>query len=226
MRQADVFGEVFAVELIMAGAVFLAVLAAVLYAVLRRRAGAAAGPSERAERPRLEAAYVAVLAAVAVFLVVYTALANHREHRTGHVGAPAGPPAAPEVVEVDVTAFQWCWTFRHPRPGGAGATSGTCRAEEVPTLVVPTGRPVRVELTSRDVIHSLWVPELRYKMDAFPHHTNSFTLTLDEEGRWLGRCAEFCGYRHYAMHFWLRAVSPGEYERWVAGHQAAAGGAA
>ncbi|RCG17389.1 cytochrome c oxidase subunit II [Streptomyces diacarni] len=89
----------------------------------------------------------------------------------------------------------------------------------MPTLVVPTGRTVRINLTSLDVIHSLWVPALRYKMDAFPDHTNSFTFTVDKEGRWIGRCAEFCGDRHHAMEFWLKAVSPEEYDDWVSQHQ-------
>ncbi|WP_432138125.1 MULTISPECIES: cytochrome c oxidase subunit II [unclassified Streptomyces] len=178
--------------------------------------GSAPGETGRPERPRLEAFYVSVLAAFAVFLVAWTAWQNHREHET----------SGPAPVRVDVTAFQWCWKFTHVRAECARSVSANCRDGRLPTLVVPTGRPVRLRLTSQDVIHSLWVPELRCKMDVFPHHTNSFTLTLDHEGRWLGKCAEFCGQRHTTMHFWLKAVPPEEYDRYLDAQQDTAGGAA
>ncbi|MFG2681143.1 cytochrome c oxidase subunit II [Streptomyces sp. NPDC048392] len=205
MKQRHIFGDLFALESIVAGVVFLIVSAIFGYAVVRRRAARRVTPSERAERPRLESYYVGVLAVFAVFLVGWTAWQNHREHET----SPRPP------VRVDVTARQWCWTFAYPQSAERRSVSGTCRGDDLPTLVVPTGRPVEIRLTSRDVIHSLWVPHLRYKMDAFPDHVNTFTLTLDREGRWVGKCAEFCGHLHYAMHFWIKAVSPEEYDRWL-----------
>ncbi|MES4908632.1 MULTISPECIES: cytochrome c oxidase subunit II [unclassified Streptomyces] len=218
MNRRHVFDQVFTLELALAAIVFVTVLGALLYSVVRRRAGSGVSPSRRAERPRMESYYVAVLAVVAVFLVVYTALANHHERH-----APAHRP----TVRVDVTAYQWCWQFAHPRARErAVSTTATCRDGRLPTLVVPTGRTVRIELTSRDVIHSLWVPALRYKMDAFPDHVNTFTLTFDREGRWIGRCAEFCGQRHHSMDFWLKAVSPRKYATWLHEHsQAGTGGA-
>ncbi len=209
MRQRHVFGTVFTVEAVVAGGVFLAVLAVLVLALVRRRSGSAA---ERPERPRLEAYYVGALAAFAVFLVAWTAWQNHEEH----------PAAGPKPLRVDVTGFQWCWTFRYPGDPDRRSVSGTCKGEDMPTLVVPTGRSVQLRLTSRDVIHSLWVPGLRYKMDAFPHHVNTFTLTLDRAGRWRGRCAEFCGQRHWTMDFWIKAVPPQEYDRWAHGGTAPA----
>ncbi|MEU3861357.1 cytochrome c oxidase subunit II [Streptomyces sp. NPDC028722] len=207
MKQRHIFGDVFALESVVAGVVFVLVLAVFGYALIRRRASRRVTASRRAERPRLEAYYVGVLGAFAVFLVSWTAWQNHREHQ-----AADRPP-----VRVDVTGFQWCWTFAHPQAAERRSVSDTCRGGHLPTLVVPTGRPVQLRLTSRDVIHSLWIPDLRYKMDAFPHHVNTFTLTMDRQGRWLGKCAEFCGERHYEMHFWVRAVSPEKYDRWLHG---------
>jgi cytochrome c oxidase subunit II len=208
MRQRHVFGTVFTLETAIAGLVFVVILGLLGYVLIRRRATAVTGPSQRTGRPRLEAYYVGVLVAFAAFLVAWTAWQNHREH-----DAPASKP-----LRLDVTAFQWCWNFRYPHtPGHPGAT-GTCRGSDLPTLVVPTGRPVEVRLTSRDVIHSFWVPDLRYKMDAFPDHVNSFTLTFDKAGRWKGRCAEFCGERHATMDFLIKAVPPKEYDRWAHSH--------
>ncbi|WP_245979851.1 cytochrome c oxidase subunit II [Streptomyces diacarni] len=265
MEQRRVFAQVLTVETVIASVVFLLVLTALLYSLIRRRAGAGVGPSPRSERPRLEVSYLAALVVIAAGLVVYTASANDWMHPGGDAQAAGrgGGKAAP--VEVDVTAFQWCWKFTHPAPGAhqaarsghgpdarpaadahhaaeahhaadgghgsggahgqrsdgarAATTTANCRDGRLPTLVVPTGRTVRINLTSLDVIHSLWVPALRYKMDAFPDHTNSFTFTVDKEGRWIGRCAEFCGDRHHAMEFWLKAVSPEEYDDWVSQHQ-------
>jgi heme/copper-type cytochrome/quinol oxidase subunit 2 len=116
---------------------------------------------------------------------------------------------------VDVTAFRWCWTFAYP--GHDRHTTGSCAHGERPTMVVPVGEAITIRLRSADVIHAWWVPELRYKMDAFPDHTNTFTIKVDRAGRWIGRCAEFCGDRHYEMDFWLKAVPADEYQRWLAG---------
>ncbi|MFH7334366.1 cytochrome c oxidase subunit II [Streptomyces sp. KHY 26] len=208
MRQRHVFGTVFTLESAVAGLVFLVVLGLLTWVVVERRTQEA---SDRTERPRVEAFYVAALAAFAVFLVAWTAWQNSREHRT----------AAVRPLRVDVTGFQWCWTFAYPQSPAHRQVTGDCHGRSLPTLVVPAGRPVQLRLTSRDVIHSLWVPALRYKMDAFPRHVNTFTLTLDHEGRWRGRCAEFCGQRHYAMDFWIKAVPPERYDRWAHGAAAA-----
>lgn len=120
---------------------------------------------------------------------------------------------------VDVTGFQWCWRFSYP--GHARTTAGSCTLQARPTMVIPVGEPVTIRVTSQDVIHSWWVPHLRYKMDAFPHHTNTFTIKVDQAGRWIGRCAEFCGERHFEMDFWLKAVPADTYHRWLAGGGAA-----
>ncbi|MEW2160345.1 cytochrome c oxidase subunit II [Streptomyces sp. NPDC007189] len=207
MRQRQIFGTVFTLEAIVAGGVFLVILGVLAWVLARRRSEV----SDRSERPRLEAFYVGALAAFAVFLVAWTAWQNHREHHT----------ADPAPLRVDVTGFQWCWTFGYPQSPAHRSVTGTCKGKDIPTLVVPTGRTVQLRLTSRDVIHSLWVPDLRYKMDAFPHHVNTFALTLDRAGRWRGRCAEFCGQRHSTMDFWIKAVPPREYDRWAHGGSAA-----
>lgn len=135
--------------------------------------------------------------------------------------------ADPQEV-VEVVAFKWNWQFNYrdgvgPDAGTVASTTGT--SEEVSVLVLPTGRTVRFELMSQDVVHSFWVPELLFKRDVFPGDLrNSFELTVrvDREGSYVGRCAELCGTYHSMMTFELRAVPPEQYDRYLA---ALAGGA-
>jgi cytochrome c oxidase subunit 2 len=211
----EVFQRVLTVEGAIAGLVFVLVLLALVVALVRRRAGTGRVPSDRAARNGLEIAYVVLLAAVAGFLVWFTASANSQDTASAHPSGNKPPSAA-----VRVTAFQWCWRFNYV--GKPVTVTGTCQPDQYPTMVVPTGGSVQIQLTSQDVVHSFWIPDLDVKVDAFPDHTNTFTLTFDKPGRWLGRCAEFCGTYHTTMDFYVRAVSPDQYRQWLAQHGGAA----
>ncbi|HEX6469399.1 MAG TPA: cytochrome c oxidase subunit II [Streptosporangiaceae bacterium] len=229
----DIFEQIFRLEVSIAAAVFVLVLAAVTFALVRRRARRGAAPSRRTSVPVVEGCYAVLLAGIAAFLVYSTASANSRLHRSIDPERTLGPGAAGPAggaqggarggraaVNVDVVAFQWCWNFRYT--GRPVNITNICTNGRFPTMVVPTGRPVQIRLTSTDVQHSFWVPALKIKVDAFPNHTNSFTLTFDHAGQWHGRCAEFCGVFHATMDFYLKAVPPDQYDRWLQQHQAAA----
>lgn len=198
-----VFGQVFGLETAIAAVVFALVMMAMVVAFLaswrRRRRGA--GPSARAKNDPLEIGYVLGLTGMAVFLIVTSLSANATES--------TDPPAS---LTVEVTAFQWCWQFHYA--GQPVTVTGRCAGGSIPTLVLPAGRRVRLELASKDVIHSFWLPGLRYKIDVYPGHVNAFTMTLPD-GRWLGRCAEFCGLYHYGMMFNVQAVPPAQFGRWL-----------
>jgi cytochrome c oxidase subunit 2 len=131
-------------------------------------------------------------------------------------------------VTVEVVAFQWNWEFNYRSgPGEEAETIATTRGDsgQIPVLVLPTGQTIRFELESNDVIHSFWVPELLFKRDVIPGNVrNEFevTIRIDQEGAYVGRCAELCGAYHSMMNFELRAVTPADYEQYVA---ALAGGA-
>jgi cytochrome c oxidase subunit 2 len=130
----------------------------------------------------------------------------------------------PDVV-VEVVAEKWTWQFNYRDGVGEGANtlaSTTGATDLIPVLVVPTGQVVRFELTSTDVIHSFWVPELLFKRDVFPGNIrNVFEVTVDpgKEGAYVGRCAELCGTYHSTMTFELRAVTPADYQAYVAALQ-------
>lgn len=119
------------------------------------------------------------------------------------------------AVTVDVTGFQWQWTFDYQAQGlsytGAGSTG--------PEMVVPVNEPVLFRLHAQDVIHSFYVPQFFRKLDAVPGRVNQFEVTITEEGTFGGQCAEFCGLAHDAMYFTVRAVDRATFDQWVADEQ-------
>lgn len=112
-------------------------------------------------------------------------------------GMMARPDGAPRVR---AEAYNWGWRFTQPGPDGPVVTEGI--------LYVPAGRPFDIVLTSPDVIHSFWVPQLGGKMDAIPGHENVHRLQADRPGRHEGLCAEFCGLGHAAMRFEVVVYDP------------------
>ncbi|NUT23056.1 MAG: cytochrome c oxidase subunit II [Hamadaea sp.] len=124
-------------------------------------------------------------------------------------------------VTVEVVAFKWEWQFNYksaPDTDSSAATIATTTgaSDYVPVLVVPTGKTIRIEETSKDVIHSFWVPDLLFKRDVFPGNVrNVFEVTIDEPGSYVGRCAELCGTYHSMMNFEVRAVSPEDYQKFL-----------
>ena len=86
-------------------------------------------------------------------------------------------------------------------------------------LVIPAGRPVRINLRTVDVIHSFWVPKLAGKVDMIPNRSNHLWLEADEPGYFYGQCAEFCGDSHAIMRFRVIALPAREFAAWVAGQK-------
>ncbi|MFK0153865.1 cytochrome c oxidase subunit II [Streptomyces sp. NPDC090499] len=111
--------------------------------------------------------------------------------------------------------------FKNAFPANAGGvydvgTPGTKNPQTGnpgPTLWLPKGETVRFVLTSRDVIHSFWVVPFLMKMDVVPGHTNAFQVTPNQEGTFLGKCAELCGVDHSRMLFNVKVVSPERYQQ-------------
>lgn len=108
-----------------------------------------------------------------------------------------------DVIGIEARAHQWGWTFVQPGPNGNPyVTQGT--------LYIPAGQPVEVAISAEDVIHSFWVPRLAGKMDAIPGRVNLLRIEAAAPGRYLGRCAEFCGLGHTGMNFAIVAYDPAQ----------------
>ena len=114
------------------------------------------------------------------------------------------PPA--DAMPISVVAKQWMWKFQH-----AGGQS------EINELHIPVGQPVRLTMTSQDVIHSLYIPALRLKQDVLPGRYTDMWFTADRPGSYHLFCAEFCGTDHAVMGGRFVAMEPGAYARWLAG---------
>ncbi len=114
-----------------------------------------------------------------------------------------------DALVVDVVGQQWWWEFDYP-------DQGIITANEI---VIPTGRDVQVRISSRDVIHSFWIPALNGKRDAVPGRVSSITLQADKAGEYWGQCAEFCGLSHANMRIRAVALAPDDFEAWVANQQ-------
>ncbi|GAB3344799.1 cytochrome c oxidase subunit II [Modestobacter lapidis] len=111
----------------------------------------------------------------------------------------------PEALVVEITGHQWWFEVSYPEEG----------VTVTDELHLPVGRPVTLRLTSADVIHSFWVPELGGKMDMLPDGVNVLQLRADEPGEWGTQCAEFCGLEHATMRVHVVAESPAAFATWI-----------
>jgi cytochrome c oxidase subunit II len=191
------FEDLSSTYLLVAIAVFAVVALGCLFLLLRFRAGRRGSPSRGEEPGWLPFAYGGLLAAVIVVLLVLTFSAQDR------ISAKADRPG----LRVDVTAAKWNWRFDYPAQG-ISQIGGDTR----PTvLVVPSHTDVRFRMTSIDVIHSFWIPHVRFKRDT------EFDLSFSGTGyHTAGRCAEFCGLKHDQMTFNVEVRSPAGFRAWVA----------
>ncbi len=110
-----------------------------------------------------------------------------------------------DALEIHVLARQWMWKIRHP--------SG---AREINELHVPVGEPVRLLMTSQDVIHSFFVPAFRIKQDVLPQRLTETWFQATRTGEFRLLCAEFCGTEHSLMGGRIVVMKPEDYARWAA----------
>ncbi len=118
--------------------------------------------------------------------------------------ALAGPSGDPALT-IEVIGRNWWWEVRYP--------NGAVTANEIH---IPVGRTVEVKLSTADVIHSFWVPQLNVKQDQVPGMDNRIELLAKEPGRYRGQCAEYCGLQHAHMVVYVEAEPPEQFDQWLA----------
>jgi cytochrome c oxidase subunit 2 len=199
--------------LVAAAVVFVLVEGAIVFAVFRYRRRDDQLPPQFHGNNLLEVAWTVVpFVLVAVLFVLGWVALNRIQARADN----------PRVV-LNVQGFQWQWNFTYQdekvevepgKPPEDLTIRGTIA--KPPEIYLPVNETIEVNTEARDVIHSFYVREFLFKIDAFPGHTNTFPLTITKAGVYHGQCTEYCGLAHQAMRFTVHAVPMDEYRAWLA----------
>ena len=184
-------------------AVFLAVTGLLLFALWRahRRQDALGGHEVERHLTRWTIGGVAVTTLILLVTLVY----NY------YTGRRLADFADPSAITIRVIGHQWWWEVQYIDP------AYDRRFTTANEIHVPVGRKVRLEVQSRDVIHSFWVPTLHGKLDLIPGYTGTTYFRADEPGVYLGRCAEYCGLQHAHMDLRVIAEPPAQFAAWYEG---------
>lgn len=186
-------------------AIGIAVTAVLLYVVFRFRAR----PGQTEVPRQIRGNHVLEIIWTVIPILILTSVAFPTVEAAFSTATP--PDGA---MTVRAVGYRWWFGFEYPDLGIVTANE----------LRIPVGQPVRLELTSNDVIHSFWVPKLAGKTDMIPGRINIAWIQADEPGVYLGQCAEFCGDSHANMRFTVKAMAPEEFEAWVRQRQGMARG--
>ncbi|HWH25958.1 MAG TPA: cytochrome c oxidase subunit II [Pseudolysinimonas sp.] len=123
-------------------------------------------------------------------------------------------------VTIQVYGKRWAWDFNYVDENvyyagiqAQPTKDGSVDESKLPVLYLPVGKKVKINIESRDVIHSFWVLDFLYKKDMIPGKSNYLYFVPLKEGTYKGKCAELCGEYHSLMLFKVKVVSPEEYER-------------
>ncbi|HXV32388.1 MAG TPA: cytochrome c oxidase subunit II [Gaiellaceae bacterium] len=200
-EQADLIDSVYWVVTIICVAVFAVVAGVSAYAVYKFRAppGDSDDGSPIHGHTGLEIVWTLIPTVLVTGIAIYSGVA---------LAQAEDLPADHRTVEV--TSEQFAWTFTYPDievEGGKPLTTGE--------LVLPVDQAVRFEITSKDVIHSFWVPEWRMKQDAVKGITTRTTVTPTQLGTFPVICTELCGLGHAIMRSQARVLAPADFEAWV-----------
>jgi cytochrome c oxidase subunit 2 len=231
---ADSIDSLYWVLFILGTLVFLAVEGALIYSLIKFRARKGAVPAQIRGNTRLEIGWTigAALILVVIAVVTFAQLDDIRQAPPSDQVAGLQLPATPSPGETDtpsdqsfpkdgrslriqVTGLQYLWRYTYPD----GDTNNLNNAFDYETMVVPTDTTVTLEIKAQDVAHSWWIPKLGGKFDAVPGHTNYtwFKVPGKLAGETMrGQCAELCGRNHANMIAHVKAVTPDEYEAYIA----------
>jgi cytochrome c oxidase subunit 2 len=178
-----------------AAVIFLILFILLVVFSIRYRRGTRAkrGPLPKLLRREIEIGWTTATTFIAIFIFWWF---------VGGSGLP--PRAAPNQLEIHVVAKQWMWKAEHPDG-----------AREIDALHLPVQTPIRLVMTSEDVIHSFFVPAFRLKQDVLPARSEELIFTPTETGDFHLFCAEFCGTQHSHMTGDIVVMTQPDYARWL-----------
>jgi cytochrome c oxidase subunit II len=202
----DLFNGVFLVAVV----VFVVVEFGTLFLVLKFRRRTDDDPDELPAQThgnfRLEIAWTIVPAVMLAVVGFFTLRTLFDVNRTDH-----------EAMTVKVTGQQWFWEYTYDTNGDGKFDDGDVLTAN--DLVVPAGVDVNLEIHSNDVIHSYWIPALNGKKDAVPGREHPLRINADQPGVYVGQCTEFCGLSHAYMRQRVVALTPDQFDEWLANQQ-------
>jgi cytochrome c oxidase subunit 2 len=185
------------------GVTFFGVQIALLWFLWRYRAR----PGGKAVYTHGNTTLEIIWTAIPAVLLAGLALAG----RTTWLDIKARQPATDFVIRV--TAKQFNWEIRYPGPDQKFDTDDDVTMDN--DFHVPVNKPIRVQLRSRDVIHSFFVPRFRLKQDAVPGREIPVWFEATKADKFEVPCAELCGFGHSGMRGWLYVDSPEDYAKWA-----------
>jgi len=193
--------------LIVCTVVFVLVMGALTVALVRGRRSRLPATDAAADSRLHTAVGIAVTATIVVlFGLLIASFITQRAVESLH---------ASSAVTIDIIGHQWWWEahYEDAQPDRRATTANE--------IHIPVGQPIVLKLTSRDVIHSFWVPSLDGKRDLIPGYTTAIWMQADRPGVYRGQCAEFCGRRHANMAPFVTAEHEDQFDRWLASQRAA-----
>ena len=199
---ADQQSKLYLIILIPAAVVFLIVEGGIIVSVARflHRKGDSTEPAQVHGNVPLEIIWTAIPVLLVIFIFIIG---------LNTMNGIAAPAPSTNDLRVNVVGHQWWWEFDYP-------DLGITTADE---LYIPVGTSVQITLTSVDVVHSFWVPQLAGKTDVVPGQTNHMWITASQTGTYDGQCSEFCGIEHALMRAKVVVVSAADFQTWVKGQQ-------
>jgi cytochrome c oxidase subunit II len=183
--------DIYAIVFWMAMFVLVVVGGLIIFASIRFRRRDDTEPAQIHGNPRLEFAWTLVPFVMLLFIFGLTFQSMDFVRN--------GPK---EDMTIRVTGQQFAWQFQYP--------NGKQRGD----LIIPTGKVVRLEVMSKDVLHSFWVPRLGGQVYALPGRLNHGWIEASQAGVYLGQCNELCGIGHAMMQIQVTAMTPSSYDTW------------
>lgn len=195
----------------------LFVLALLVWVMVRYNKKANPTPAKWSHNTTIEVVWTIVPVLILMFIAIFSFRLLYAYH-----------DMPKPYMTVKATGYQWYWGYEYPDNGISEFVSNVlpeekAKAQKVPyllattePLVVPVGKPIRVQVTGADVIHAFAVPAFGVISDAVPGRLNETWFTIEKPGVYYGNCRELCGVEHAYMPIEVRAVSQAEFDAWVA----------
>jgi cytochrome c oxidase subunit 2 len=230
-KNADSIDTLYKLVFYLGVVIFIGVEGVLIYSLVKYRARKGAVAAQIHGNTRLEIGWTVAAAVILVFIAVFTFATlpsirnppNSDEGLSNSAGVSSGvavaqteklPPNG-RSLRIAVNGQQYIWRYSY-LDGDNNPLNDVFSYEE---MVVPAGVTVTLAIRAQDVAHSWWIPKLGGKFDAVPKHTNYtwFKIPADQAGQtYRGQCAELCGRNHANMRATVKALTPTQFEAWLA----------